>query len=556
MFTMLAKEVLNRWVRYKVYEIYHIKFQPTCIEMSVLSTETVSEKDYFWWQLAGYEGGNLRYAIKLLTDNFDFLSTDASDTDIARYIFYENGRSPIEYINTCTGRALLPGFGFIKNLLPHASLEASEFPFFEVGNYLGHPIHLVEQGIGAVDRVPQAKELILNPELLIGTGRNYRNAEDRRLYYPGRPKPPERPNYAFVKITTEEYDEMIDDVGSNIFTVDAEQREYILERPVFFISKIDDAAMPELLYRSNYKGVTMFMDEPAVIIRDLDDAKKPSEAANRLVEGIRSHARTGRTYGIRALDNLLSGAGYDFGGLVFPQEFPVWETVPSATWYELKAGLNGYVHESRFRPNAFAKEVKETFGVDFPPTTYACIDFRYAWFRGAARRFNKPWGMAIYGQMDLDVAPLVFQRAYDQGAEYLWFWTSDHEHHVPYSEQKAHTKALRRYEADNPRPSPARSLLEKSKVAVALPYGYLLDDWVMGKKALWNNPTYLGLDKKNSSGATYGEVLTIATEEICKYLNEDVLFDLVYWGGGEEIKGYEEVRKVGEDGTIKSCRSC
>jgi hypothetical protein len=127
------------------------------------------------------------------------------------------------------------------------------------------------------------------------------------------------------------------------------------------------------------------------------------------------------------LNTLLKQKGYDFGNLEIVQDnFPVWETAASGAWYEFKAGLPGYVFEGRYQPKTFSRRIKETFDVDFPDTADACIAFHFAWYRGAARHFKGSWGVAIYGQMDLDVAPLIFPLQYEQGAEYLWFWTSDH----------------------------------------------------------------------------------------------------------------------------------
>jgi hypothetical protein len=59
----------------------------------------------------------------------------------------------------------------------------------------------------------------------------------------------------------------------------------------------------------------------------------------------------------------------------------------------------------------------------------------FAFLRGAARVFDKDWGMSIYGQADQEVSLLGMTMAYDRGARYIWFWSSDRDHHLPFEEQ-------------------------------------------------------------------------------------------------------------------------
>ena len=130
-----------------------------------------------------------------------------------------------------------------------------------------------------------------------------------------------------------------------------------------------------------------------------------------------------------------------------------------------------------------------------------------------------------------------------------------HEHHVPIQEQKQHTRSFREYEAQNPRPS-IEALVNRAETAIALPYGYLMDDWVMDVGALWRNEEHLGLDVENQSGVTYREVLRAAMVQVVDRLKSGEVFDLVYWGGGERIQGYQRVIQVLENSTIRECESC
>ncbi len=553
---MSFEELVGHTASYRAYRIYGRSEPPISrIETSFVGSEAIDGSPYIWYQLSAYEGEEHRYSFKMLVDSLDCLRPEPEKPDAHRYVFLPGEGPALEYIDTSTGKALLPGFEFFSNLLPHASPDDPEFPFFRVGRYLGHPVLLECRGKGAVDRIPEWQTLKLDPHLTIGTSRNFRDPGGGRLYFPGKPDPPGRPDYERVEFDRNDYDELIDRVGMNMFTVKPAQRPMVQDRPVFFVSPLEGARIPEILYRSNYRGASMFMDEPAVLIKELGDAESPGEAANRLVQAIRSYAPTSHRYGSGYLSAAIQEAGYDLGDLRIVEEFPVWETVTSAIWYEFKAGLRGYIHESRFQPESFSRQVRECLSLDFPVDPVKCMDFHFAWFRGASRYFGRPWGMAIYGQMDLETARMVFQRAYDQGAQYLWFWTSDHGHHVPYEEQKKHARQLRDYEAKHPRP-PLGELVSKADVAVALPYGYLLDDWVFDHHCLWRNEEHLGLDKENGHGATIGDVLARGMEESLDLLENGVIFDFVYWGGGEELREYGEIRKVDEMAEVSVCESC
>ena len=88
----------------------------------------------------------------------------------------------------------------------------------------------------------------------------------------------------------------------NLFTISPDQRQYVLDESVFFISKIDDANIPELLYRSNYKGLVQFMDEPVYLAtahKDLTEAKTPVEAADKVVSQIRERFLADGSYQLR-----------------------------------------------------------------------------------------------------------------------------------------------------------------------------------------------------------------------------------------------------------------
>ena len=57
------------------------------------------------------------------------------------------------------------------------------------------------------------------------------------------------------------------------------------------------------------------------------------------------------------------------------------------------------------------------------------------------------------------------------GARYVWFWTSDHDHHVPWPEQLELARRLKGHAEAHPRPSiyAPPAVLD---TAIVIPYGY------------------------------------------------------------------------------------
>ena len=107
---------------------------------------------------------------------------------------------------------------------------------------------------------PDTQRLSLRPDTLIGPPSNTRQKDETRRY--------DMSDYELVPLTEADYDEMIE-AGINCVRVDTEQVEWVKNRNIFYWG-IDATALgyPECLYRSNYLGPALFMDEPAVCTRD------------------------------------------------------------------------------------------------------------------------------------------------------------------------------------------------------------------------------------------------------------------------------------------------
>jgi hypothetical protein len=122
------------------------------------------------------------------------------------------------------------------------------------------------------------------------------------------------------------------------------------------------------------------------------------------------------------------------------------------------------------------------------------------------------------------------------GARYFWFWSYDHQHHLPHFMKLKLLKHLRDYRAAHPRKL-VREMINAPRTAIVLPYGYVPYDY------MWCSPR-LGIGFKNSAGARYGEVFAtaLATGIACARAGED--FDFTF-DIGQDFKGYKRVVKVG-----------
>ena len=92
-------------------------------------------------------------------------------------------------------------------------------------------------------------------------------------------------DYTYVPLTREEVHKLID-VGLNCLRVDDEREEWVFRKPVFYYKQFREnsrANYPEILYRSNYRGAVVFIDEPEIhILKDREDLakiKRPEEGA-------------------------------------------------------------------------------------------------------------------------------------------------------------------------------------------------------------------------------------------------------------------------------------
>ncbi|NLH17160.1 MAG: hypothetical protein GX455_11330 [Phycisphaerae bacterium] len=493
----------------------------------------------FWIRLEGTKVDGNIYRVWFLADRLPF-ATEPKTVAIAHYILQETGREPVEYVDLRTGRAIIPLFDFVGQLIPRTQESIGE-SLFEKGMYLGLPIvRRSFSAIGDIRPLEKVERLELRGDLLIGTSRNFRDD--------GQPRKSKQDNYAFVPFTQPEYDEMIA-AGINYFVVQKEQADWICHRPVYYEGTSKTIAFPEELYRPNFRGLSMFIDEPACI---LAGKYPPGSPLSTAVTMIQDHIK--KEIDDRGYRNRLEEQGIALGelGLVEPQ-IPIWETYVETSWYQLQANRVGIIQECRWKitptgePDEFLylQRINQQFGVEIPISPENLFLWSYSSMRGAARAFNAKWGMAIYGQAEPGLRYPSMQLAYDLGAEYLWFWTSDHDHHVPYAEQLALSRRISDYARTHPRDLTA--LRNKANTAIVLPFGYTLPtSWQL---FTWGTHIY-PLDKKNDKGLTTLQVLKPAIEEIARCLKDKIQYDICVAGDGLARDRYERIYEVLDNGTV------
>lgn len=500
-------------------------------------TEEIDGQPAQWWQVEPRtqpEAPPL-YTLQALTSR-DPLAGTGEPLRFHRYILHlpETGET-LEYRNVHTGRALLPGWkDFERHFVPVPAKGARRpngLP--ETCGYLGHVLTLKHIGHNVPFKpLENVKVLELDPELLVGTSRNFRDDECRRL-----PQTPERQNYNYIPFVKDEYPVMIE-AGINLFIVSPEQELWVRGEPVFYIRPVvgkPSMTWPADFHRSNFYGPQMFMDEPSVITVGDELIHRTlwyfSDAAALFERRVREGYLPGR------IGNELMRVA-NMGDLRLESDYPVWETYYDTTFYQMVGGAAGVVHEGRYQFEEFDQKVGKWLSSPRKHTAEEQLRYHYAFLRGGTRPFNRTWGTAIYGQCDPTISPLAMTLAYDMGARYIWFWTSDHDHHMPWPEQLELARTLKAHAAAHPRrsiyaPQPVLDLV------ITIPYGYFLS-----LEHLWW-VRELDEEGKNEASRRFRRLMERAHREIELALERGDDFD-VSVDDGREIAGYRRVIRISD----------
>jgi hypothetical protein len=516
----------------------------TSISVSIGPEETRLDKKLRWWEMVGTKPSGEEFAIRILSERVPMMKHDAPG-QIVRYILREGSETPIEYIDARYEHPLLPKFEFTTQLLPQASPYTRwQNGFATTGTCLGHVLSLVSVESYQWSDWPSPITLRLNPDEIHYM---YGLAKDTEGHYIS------EGDYTYTPLERTEIEELVN-LGLNCLMVDNKVEEWIRTLPVFYYKQFNEnspAKYPEILYRSTFQGSVPFIDEPEIhILQDKEDLakiKRPEEGAFLLTKRLEEIWTNPMPNQWRRwlLRERLQALGINLGTLKLDDaDHPIWVTMLETSFYQLQGGSAGIVHEGRYQVQEFIRNYKKFTAEDIEITPEELLLINYAWLRGAARAWGKSWGMAIYGQCDPEIAPLAITLAYDMGARYIWFWTYDHQHHLPHFMKLKLLKHLQDHKANHPRQS-LEKLLHAAQTAIVLPYGY---GYHLDFEQMWESPN-LSIHTNNVAGVPHKKVMETALREALKCARARENFDFTI-DIGQDFSGYKRVLKIGLDGSV------
>ena len=499
--------------------------------LAIGDKEIIEGSSYQWVHLKAFKQNGKIYALWALLDAWPGEASAKKSIRTARYIFREADGPAREYVHASTGQALIPELRGWDILFP-TNPEGAELPFSEGIHYLGHDFTLSKRTDAEPVSIPPTERIVLQPDISVGTGRNYHDKDGCRV------APPKK--YEIAEYSRQDMAELTE-AGFNHFWVNGNQHEWIKHWPVFCMQPRENNSYqyPEMLYRSNMLGGHAYYDEPAIragkrIATDTSPAQVVEIIADIVHQGGRPNL----------LHNLLEKRNdIDLGDLNLRHSLPAWEATASAAWYLMRAGAAGVIHEGRHAAHRDISGLNAQYGCNIPPYPEYLLRYYTAILRGAARHFGCDWGVSIYGLMESQMAPVTFTMAYDAGARYFWFWTGQTDH-IPYPEQVNLARLLKGHARQNPNRD-MKALLHAAKTAIALPDTYTFEF----EGFMYKSPV-LHLERVNEHGVTYRSVLHNAAVEMERLLRLGIDFDIVYTADGFNGEGYDEVIYINPDATL------
>jgi hypothetical protein len=397
----------------------------------------------------------------------------------------------------------------------------------------------------------------LRPDMLVGPAGNTRQKDETRRY--------DGSDYELIRLTKSDYGEM-SAAGINCVRVDSEQAPWADDLSLFYWGNGGRLPYPELLYRSQYLGPALYLDEPAVGTRDhelrprleKDEAFRRSITPEAAFDVFRSHfAKVLEQVKPAMIKSLAERPDVDLGTMTFTQQnLHSWETMVSTAAYQLSQDPDvpdAMVFEppGRIGTRRTMPEIDMTYGVQIPPDDPKALpSILFGFLRAAARLTEKNWGVSIYGAVQQADTFWWLTHAYDMGATRFFFYDSYQLACVPYGEILAMARHLRAHANSNPHRNLAR-LRRSAEVAILLPPGYNLGHVFLGKGILWGLGE-LNLERTNQAGVKYRALMTSFFTEIERCLKSGVTFDLLWDLPAIPADGYREVIRIREDGTVHS----
>lgn len=523
--------------------------------------EEENGRQFQWLRLQADKANGEQFGVWILTNRYPPVPVTAARGATARYILREGNTEPLEFRHEFSGEAVLPSLGAWNHLFPRASDSApSDGLFAKKAHYLGKIYRLESlEDSKHISWPVDARVLKLLPDVLIGVPHNTRQKDETRRY--------DDSDYELIRLAQKDYDEMIE-AGMNCLRVDKEQANWINRRDVFYWGIGGrDVSYPECLYRSNYLGPVLFMDEPAVCTRDhvvrprlrQDQEYRKTIAPRAILEEFQRYFRKAKYQGSATalLRDLAARPDVDIGDMRFLQQnLYTWETMVGSALYQLGEGQNRPPSSMVFEPPGRLGTLRTLpemnmayccqIPVDNPKNLIGII---YGFLRGAARLTDKGWGASVYGQVDRADAFWFLTHAYDLGARLFFFWDSHRLACVPYSECLALARNLRAHAEGHPYRDLKR-LDQAAEVAILLPPGYNLGHVHMGRGNLWGLGE-LNLERVNPYGVTYRTVMGNFFTEIERCIRLGVAYDLFWDLEGYQFLGYREIVRVREDGKVE-----
>ncbi len=518
-------------------------------------------KEYQWLSLHGTKANEQEFRVWLLSECYPPSALDEAQKTTVRYIVQVDEARPLEFRSRFTGEAVLPSLGGWAHLFPYPSIRAAranEFP--RNVRYLGHR-YLLESQHNVDPAIPprDADVIDLLPDVLIGVPHNTKQKDETRRY--------DESDYELIGLTRSDYDEMIE-AGMNCLRVDPEQATWIQRRNVFYWGVGGEQILyPECLYRSNYLGPSLFLDEPAVRTRDgriRPRLAKDEEFRERITHQVvldefkdYFHEELYEGHPANLLEGLVARSDVDIGDMKFLQRnMYTWETMVASAAHQLSVEKNGppayivFEPPGRFGTRRVLPEMNMAYGCQIPvdnPSNF--ISIIYGFLRGAARYTGKGWGTSIYGAVDRTDAFWFLTHAYDLGARGFFFWDSYQLACVPFHECLALARNLKGHIENHPHRDMDK-LRHAAEVAILLPPGYNLGHVHMGRGNLWGL-NELNLERENEYGITYRTVMSNFFTEIERCLRLGVSFDLLWDLSELQLAGYREIVRVREDGQVE-----
>lgn len=506
------------------------------LRLRVTAREMVEGREYVWWEFTAALSGSTSIAVpnfdagifgvRVLSERAPMGGPEGVGA-IARYIYRDTQGRVLEYIDASTGKALLPVHQFREACLPRPSRYA-RYPqgFATAGTLLGHVLLRIPR-LDDLDPVSfdAPRVLRLRSDLIMAAQASVRLDESA-------PPPREGEHPRTRPFTRAEYEAVLA-AGMNCFGLAADHADWLLEQPVFVHGKL---TFPDSLYRGNFLITRLYLDEPCVRMGWSGGVLHQEGRTEQVAEILRERVASQLTVAERMLQfpKWVPGT-IDF---VSPP-FISWETDYYSAWYQLEAGAAALVHEGRYSEHGEGWHPRDLFGAEGLDglrleEQVHCLN---GVLRGAARAFDRDWGVSVYKESDPRLRQPALNLAYDMGARYIWFWTYAD---MNYEEQIRLLKGLSAHMQAHPR-GDLRAVNRSARLGIAIPPGCVL---------LWTGSWGMEREQLTPEGGSYGDITAAALwEGICSSLRGE-RFDFLIDEPLISSLGYERLVRIGSDGRV------